>query len=130
MSDPDLSESRHGEITTEVEIDASPAVVWEVLTDFESYSEWDPGLEIDGETDEGGQLAVTFAYPNQRPTTVHRWSSSETTPPNSSDREDCTTGTIGSSYPHSTTDAGRRSSRRRRSGGCWSVSSTVGSGAA
>ena len=57
------------EIVTEIEIDASPEVVWTVLTDFEAYSEWNPALEIDGEAVEGERLEMTMDYENTRPMT-------------------------------------------------------------
>ena len=57
------------EILTEIEIEASPEAVWEVLTDFETYPEWNPILEIKGEPAEGERLEVTAAYENTRPMT-------------------------------------------------------------
>lgn len=57
------------EIVTEIEIDAPPSTVWRVLTDFESYPEWTPVMEINGELTEGEQLEVTMAYENMRPMT-------------------------------------------------------------
>ncbi|ELY55597.1 hypothetical protein C491_15542 [Natronococcus amylolyticus DSM 10524] len=57
------------EIVTEIEIDASPDAVWTVLTDFASYPEWNPVLEIDGEPTEGERLEVTTVYENTRPMT-------------------------------------------------------------
>lgn len=32
---------RH-QLTTEIDIDASPEVVWEILTDLDGYSDWNP----------------------------------------------------------------------------------------
>jgi hypothetical protein len=57
------------EIITEIEIDASPDAVWTVLIDFESYPEWNPALEIEGEATEGERLQVTTDYENTRPMT-------------------------------------------------------------
>lgn len=60
---------RVDEIVTEIEIDAPPEAVWEVLIDFEAYPEWNPVLEITGEPTEGERLEVTAAYENTRPLT-------------------------------------------------------------
>lgn len=57
------------EIVTEIEIDAPPTAVWHVLTDFKSYPEWNPVIEIDGEPIEGERLEVAMAYENMRPMT-------------------------------------------------------------
>lgn len=57
------------EIETEIEIDAPPAAVWAVLTDFEAYPEWNPALEIAGEAVAGTRLEVTMDYENTRPMT-------------------------------------------------------------
>jgi len=54
------------EIVTEIEIDAPPASVWDVLTDFGSYSEWNPVMDISGEPAEGERLEVTVSYENTR----------------------------------------------------------------
>ena len=43
--------------------------LWTVLTDFESYPEWNPALEIEGEAEEGERLQVTTDYENTRPMT-------------------------------------------------------------
>jgi hypothetical protein len=57
------------EIVTEIEIDASPEAVWSVVTDFETYPEWNPVLAIDGDLTEGERLEVTTGYENTRPMT-------------------------------------------------------------
>jgi hypothetical protein len=45
-------------IETAADIDASPTEVWAVLTDLESYPEWNPTLEgLEGELTVGGRLA-------------------------------------------------------------------------
>ena len=49
------------DIHTEIEIDASPDVVWNVLTDFESYPEWNPFVRsIQGESNRGAKLEVVL----------------------------------------------------------------------
>ena len=45
------------EITTEIEIDASPERVWAVLTDFSAYPEWNPFVRtVEGQTVVGTRL--------------------------------------------------------------------------
>lgn len=40
-------------------ISASPEEVWDVVTDFEAYPEWDSGvIEIEGEATEGGYVRM------------------------------------------------------------------------
>jgi hypothetical protein len=52
------------EIRTEIEIDAPPAEVWRVLTDFPRYSEWNPFIVgIRGELGEGARLELTTSEP-------------------------------------------------------------------
>jgi hypothetical protein len=57
------------EITTTIDIDAAPAVVWQVLTDFESYDEWNPFMRIVGRPNEGAHVVVELRPPNRRTTT-------------------------------------------------------------
>ena len=46
---------------TEIYIDAPPAAVWAVLTDFEAYPEWNPFLQrLEGALEEGAALRVTL----------------------------------------------------------------------
>jgi hypothetical protein len=48
------------EVRTEIEIAASASSVWQVLTDFAHYSEWNPFIScISGELVGGGELSVT-----------------------------------------------------------------------
>ncbi|MBP2030861.1 hypothetical protein J2755_001809 [Methanohalophilus levihalophilus] len=55
------------EITTEIKIKASPEKVWEMLTDFSKFPEWNPFiLEAQGEIEEGSKLLVRLARPNNK----------------------------------------------------------------
>lgn len=48
------------EIRTEIEIDAPPAAVWEVLTDLDSYEEWNPHVvAASGDLSLGSMLDIT-----------------------------------------------------------------------
>lgn len=50
------------ELNTEIIIEAQPQRIWDVLTDFDSYSEWNPFIDhIDGTLAEGEILMVRFA---------------------------------------------------------------------
>jgi hypothetical protein len=52
---------------TEVLIEASPADVWAVLTDFAHYSDWNPFLvNVAGVLEQGERLSVTLAPPGGR----------------------------------------------------------------
>jgi hypothetical protein len=58
------------ELASSVEIDAPPGRVWDVLTDFASYPEWNPFIQqISGETQIGARLEVRIAPPGGRPMT-------------------------------------------------------------
>ena len=51
---------------TELEIGASDARVWAVLTDFASYGEWNPSLpSIAGELREGAKVSLTLGMPGR-----------------------------------------------------------------
>ncbi len=58
---------------TEIIIDATPAQVWSVLTDTESYPNWnDILLKIDGKIVDGGKVDVLFkAGPKAKPQLFH-----------------------------------------------------------
>ena len=45
-------------ISTSVEIDAPKQLVWDVLTDFSAYPEWNPYMEIEGPLRVGTKLTV------------------------------------------------------------------------
>lgn len=55
------------EVSTTVEIDAPPQQVWDVLTDFESFEQWNPTMEIEGTLAEGEHLSVLLTLPEQKP---------------------------------------------------------------
>lgn len=58
------------QLRTELEIDAPPARVWEVLTDFSAYHEWNPFITaIAGELRTGAELTVTLSPPESRDAT-------------------------------------------------------------
>ena len=45
-------------IDTTIDINAGKDAVWDVLTDFASYQEWNPGMRIEGAPEVGTKLAV------------------------------------------------------------------------
>ena len=52
------------ELKTEIEINGSIDAVWEILTDFNSYPEWNPFIKkIEGELKVGAQLKVYIEPP-------------------------------------------------------------------
>jgi hypothetical protein len=52
------------EIRTEIDIGAGPLRVWQVLTDFEKYPEWNPFIrQIDGQPVEGAKLRIHITTP-------------------------------------------------------------------
>lgn len=52
-------------IRTTIEIDAPPEAVWEVLTDFASYGDWNPFMDrIEGSPEVGTKLVVHMV-PNE-----------------------------------------------------------------
>ncbi len=56
--------------TTEVEINASEDSVWKVLTDFNSYSDWNPFItSVSGPLKLGSELLVSIALPSGSSTT-------------------------------------------------------------
>lgn len=47
------------ELTTEIQINSSPEILWDVLTDFKNYYQWNPILQkINGEPLIGNQLEI------------------------------------------------------------------------
>jgi hypothetical protein len=58
------------ELRREIEIDVPPERVWEVVTDFAAYPEWNPFISrISGELREGARLEVRIEPPGGRTTT-------------------------------------------------------------
>lgn len=54
----------HYTIYTELIIDASPEVVWSILTDWEQLPEWSPTIQgVIGDISDGGQTVVTYISP-------------------------------------------------------------------
>jgi hypothetical protein len=54
-------------IDTAVDIEASPNAVWQVLTDFAAYPEWNPFIRrIEGRADRGEELSVSIQPPGQK----------------------------------------------------------------
>jgi hypothetical protein len=59
------------EIETTVEIDAPPAAVWRVLTDFPTYGEWNPFIPtIAGDVQVGERLTVRLEPPGGKGMTI------------------------------------------------------------
>jgi len=57
-------------ITRTVELDATPAEVWEVLTDAPAHADWNPFItKMDGDLEVGRQIEVRIAPPGGRPMT-------------------------------------------------------------
>ena len=54
----DVRNSAMDEIHTSIEIDAPPTTVWEVLTGFEDYTEWNPRMIVTGRAETGVKLTV------------------------------------------------------------------------
>jgi len=53
------------EIYTEIEIDAPAGVVWNILTDFDNFPNWNPFIkEISGKQEEGAQIEAFIKPPN------------------------------------------------------------------
>lgn len=55
------------ELYTEIEINASASVVWDILTDFNNFPNWNPFIkEISGNLQEGSQIEVFITPPKNR----------------------------------------------------------------
>jgi hypothetical protein len=53
-------------ISTTVVIDAPKQVVWNVLTDFAAYAEWNPNMRIEGTAKVGTKLTVHMGASGER----------------------------------------------------------------
>ena len=54
-------------IKTEILINSTPGKIWELLTDFDGYPEWNPFIKsIQGSLSEGSKLEVKIAPPNEK----------------------------------------------------------------
>ncbi len=52
------------ELRTEIEINASPEAVWNIIIDFESYEEWNPFINrIIGQAKQGGKIEISLHTP-------------------------------------------------------------------
>jgi hypothetical protein len=59
------------QLNAEVEIDATPDRVWEVLTDFAAYQDWNPFIvEAAGRAVPGARLELRMRLSGRRPTTL------------------------------------------------------------
>ena len=60
----------HHELHTEIDIDATPEVVWQVLTDLDRYAEWNPFITSSvGIAQVGERLVNRMEPPEGRPIT-------------------------------------------------------------
>jgi hypothetical protein len=60
------------ELSTSIEINASPSAVWQILTDFSRFPQWNPFIRsIRGEVTQGMQLHVQIQPPDGAGMTFH-----------------------------------------------------------
>ena len=58
------------QLYTEITINSTPSRVWQVLTDFEKYPDWNPFIpSISGQLKEGSRLKVQIQPPDSNPMT-------------------------------------------------------------
>ena len=58
------------ELRTEIEIQASPERVWDILLNFQNYPQWNPFIQvIDGNAVAGSRLRVRLCPPDGQPMT-------------------------------------------------------------
>src|SRR4051812_44421929 len=64
MTDTNNPDTNHFEINNTVEIDGTPDQVWETLTDFNRYREWNPTIrDITGTLQVGSDVVLSVAQP-------------------------------------------------------------------
>ncbi len=53
------------EVRTEIEINAGPEKVWQILTDFEKYDQWNPFINrIAGQAKQGSKIEIHIETPS------------------------------------------------------------------
>jgi hypothetical protein len=58
------------QLHTEIQINASAQTVWNILTDFNKYPEWNPFIRsFQGDVSEGSQFTVVLQPPDSNPMT-------------------------------------------------------------
>jgi hypothetical protein len=61
------------QLRSEIEIAAPPGLVWEVLTNFHAYGEWNPYIvQAEGELKEGAVVTTTINFTGSRERTYRR----------------------------------------------------------
>ncbi len=55
------------EIRTQIEIDASPRAIWNILTDFSKFPEWNPLMRVEGVPREGSRIRLRVGPPGKKP---------------------------------------------------------------
>jgi hypothetical protein len=61
------------ELRSEIEIHAPASIVWDVLTNFRAYPEWNPFIvEADGQLGLGSTVNVTINFPGNRERRLRR----------------------------------------------------------
>ena len=59
------------EIRADIDIDAPPQRVWQVLTDFEAYPSWNPLLRsLEGKLQIGDQIVVSVQQPGRKTSVI------------------------------------------------------------
>lgn len=57
-------------ISSEIIINSTPKKVWNILSDFDNYKNWNPFVKsIEGQVEEGKKFKITIQQPNSKPMT-------------------------------------------------------------